>query len=180
MNRNLIIWEIAGACVIIACGSLLHFVFEWLGNYYPVALIAAVNESVWEHLKLAFWPSLIWAGIEYPYLRKLVPNFLVAKITGIIVMPIFIVIVFYSYTSVVGSSILFVDISTFVIAVFAGQIVSYKILLIGSPVIWLKNLSLVALALSIFAFSLFTYFPPRLPLFEDSRNGSYGITTEIK
>jgi hypothetical protein len=35
---------------------LLHFAFGWSGRWLPLALVAPVNESVWEHLKMAYWP----------------------------------------------------------------------------------------------------------------------------
>ena len=62
-------WEIAGSVIISLSGSLLHFAFDVLGTWPPVALFAAVNESVWEHLKLAFWPSLTYALIEWRVFR---------------------------------------------------------------------------------------------------------------
>ena len=39
-------------------GVLLHFVYEWL-PVWPVALFSSVNESLWEHVKLLFWPYLL-------------------------------------------------------------------------------------------------------------------------
>lgn len=40
-----------------AAGILLHFLFQWFPN--PVlALIAPVRESVWEHVKLLYFPLL--------------------------------------------------------------------------------------------------------------------------
>lgn len=41
-------------------GALLHFVYQLLPN--PVtALFSPVNESLWEHLKILFWPLLVSA-----------------------------------------------------------------------------------------------------------------------
>jgi len=175
MKNKVLAWELAGILFIAVSGSLLHFVFEWSGNVTPVALFAAVNESVWEHLKLAFWPSLVFAAIEYPFLRRETSNFVVAKAAGFSVTPLVIVLVFYSYTTITGRSILVVDISTFVIAVAAGQILSYRIMTLGELSKSLQYASVLALMLLTVAFSLFTYFPPHLPLFQDSRSGGYGI-----
>jgi hypothetical protein len=36
----------------------------------------------------------------------------------------------------------------------------------------------VLLALQLAAYSLFTYFPPPMPLFEETRSGLYGIPPE--
>ncbi len=176
MKKNVLAWEIAGIFFITLAGSSLHFLFEWSGRFLPVALIAAVNESVWEHLKLAFWPSLIFAAIEYPFVRKHTDNFLAAKVSGISVMPLVIVAVFYSYTAIIGRSILAVDISSFVLAVVLGQLTGYAVMRRRRVSNRTKNVSITVLVVLTLAFSFLTYFPPRLPLFRDSRNGEYGIT----
>ena len=41
--------------VLVGCG--LHFLYEWSPNLL-FAVISPVRESVWEHLKLVFWPLL--------------------------------------------------------------------------------------------------------------------------
>ena len=64
-RKRALAWELAGVPFIFCIGALLHFVYEWAGAWWPLALVAAVNESVWEHLKLAFWPSVIYAAVEY-------------------------------------------------------------------------------------------------------------------
>jgi len=45
--------EIWGMVFISAFGSLLHFVFNWLNRFWLAGAFSAVNESTWEHLKLA-------------------------------------------------------------------------------------------------------------------------------
>jgi hypothetical protein len=175
MKNRILAWELVGIIFISVTGSLLHFVFEWSGSLTSVALIAAVNESVWEHLKLAFWPAFFFATAEHPFLRRATNNFFVAKASGLILMPLVIVLVFYSYTALIGDSILAIDIATFVAAVAAGQFVSYRLMMRNNLSNPIKYLSIVAIVLLTLVFSLFTYFPPHLPLFRDSRNGSYGI-----
>ena len=45
----------AGAAIL--AGGLLHFLYAWLPNG-ATALLSPVNESLWEHGKLLFWPYL--------------------------------------------------------------------------------------------------------------------------
>ena len=168
-------WEIAGAVIISLFGSLLHFVFDLFGEWPPVALIAAVNESVWEHLKIAFWPALLYAFFEWPFFRKHHNNFWTAKTIGIFSMPTIIALVFYGYTAVIGHHILWVDISLFVLAVLAGQLISAGLLLRKSFPSGIRILSVIMLILMIASFSLLTFFPPHYPLFYDSQTGGYGI-----
>jgi hypothetical protein len=176
MNKaKILTWEITGALIISLMGSLLHFVFALAGEWPPVALIAAVNESVWEHLKIAFWPALIYALIEWPFFRKHTKNFWTAKSIGIFTMPVIIALFFYGYTSFIGYNILWLDISLFVFAVFTGQIISCRLLLLQSIASRIKILATILLVLMIAAFSLFTFFPPHCPLFCDPPTGQYGI-----
>jgi hypothetical protein len=59
MRKKILIYTILGTVFAVFTGSGLHFLFDALGQWRPVAIIAAVNESTWEHLKLAFWPMFI-------------------------------------------------------------------------------------------------------------------------
>jgi hypothetical protein len=175
MKRSIFTWELAGIVFIVVLGSLLHFAFEWSGRWTPVAAIAAVNESVWEHLKLGFWPALVYAVLEYTRFAKSANNFFFAKTLGIYLIPITIVVLFYSYTAILGHGLLIVDILIFVIAVIVGQLVSYK-LLVASPLPErLNRFALIALAVLGILFVLFTFNPPQLDLFRDSVTGAYGI-----
>ncbi len=176
-NRKIIFaYELVGMVFIIFLGSALHFTFDWSGRQPIVGVFSAVNESVWEHLKLAFWPALFYLLIEYALLRKQAANFFSAKTIGACLMIILIPAVFYSYTAVTGKSIFAIDISTFIIVVIIGQLASYK-LLVGKALP--KKLNLIAigvLVLLALAFALFTFYPPQLPIFKDAVKGGYGIT----
>ena len=169
------VWETAGFFLIVLSGSLLHFVFDLSGGWPPLAVIAAVNESVWEHLKLAFWPAFLYALIEWPFFRARTKDFWAAKTAGIFAMPVVIVSLFYGYTALAGRNILLVDISLFILAVFVGQIISSRLLLRRSFAPLVKVAAIVLLISMIAAFSLLTFFPPKYPLFRDSRTGQYGI-----
>jgi hypothetical protein len=176
MNKTKIFtWEMAGFVIISLSGSFLHFVFELLGEWRPAALIAAVNESTWEHLKLAFWPALIYALIEWPFFRGRVHNFWTAKAIGLLAMPLVIVSAFYGYTALAGRNFLWADISLFILAVLIGQLLSCRILLRPSPASRKQTPALVLLVLMIAAFSLLTFFPPKNFLFRDPVTGQYGI-----
>jgi hypothetical protein len=174
-KAKIIAWELTGAVLISVAGSLLHFAFDFFNRWPPLALIAAVNESTWEHLKLAFWPALIFALIERPFFRRRVNNFWTAKAAGILAMPLVIISVFYGYTALAGRNVLWADISVFVLAVFVGQMLSSKILLCRPFRPGIQTAALIVLALMIAAFLLLTFFPPHLFLFCDPRTGQYGL-----
>lgn len=179
MKNSILLWEIGGFFFIGLIGAALHFTFE-LSNFsnMVVAFFSAVNESTWEHLKMVFWPGVFFAFIEYSYIRDRVHNFLVAKTASLFVMPLVITLGWYGYTSFTQRSIFPLDLLLFYIAVFSGQIISYK-LLTRKPLSKRANvISTVGLVLMLFAFSTFTFYPPEIFLFENfdlKDTGQFGI-----
>ncbi len=172
-------WEITGIVLIIGFGTTLHFWFEWTDYWRPMALIAAVNESTWEHFKMAFWPALIFALIEYPFLKNETNNFLVAKFAGLFSMPVITMILFYGYTSLTGTHLLWADVIVFILSVIGGQWVSLKILSKTEPMNTLvKNAALAGLILMVLAFSLFSYYPLQNFIFAHPETGEYGILSD--
>jgi len=169
------LFELAGMVFIILLGSILHFTFEWSGNQAVVGVFSAVNESIWEHLKLGFWPAIVFSLIEFKCLKRETNNFLFAKTVGIYLIPIIIVAVFYSYTAILGESILVIDILSFIMAVVVGQLVSYKLLTGKTMSYNLDLISFIALILLGLAFVIFTFYPPQLGLFQDPITGGYGL-----
>jgi hypothetical protein len=164
MKRSVLRWELIGIGVITVVGSVLHFAFEWSGQLEPVGVIAAVNESVWEHFKIGFWPALFYALFEYGYLKGSTNNFIIAKAAGIYVIPTAIAVLLYSYTAII-----------FVIAIALGQLTSYRLLTWRPLPSWLDKLGLGLVVLMAASFGVFTFYPPHLPVFRDALSGGYGI-----
>ncbi len=174
MKKPILKWEIIGIVFIVLTGGLLHFVFEWSGSWRPMVIIAAVNESTWEHLKLAFWPALIYFLIEIFFIRKTSNNFYFAKAVGILLMPVSITVLFYAYTVFI-EDMLAIDLIIFVVAVIIGQLVSYKLLKAKPLARWTNGMGIALLVLMTAAFSTLTYYAPELEIFRDPVNGGYGI-----
>jgi hypothetical protein len=175
MKHSPLKWELIGIAVISLAGSALHFAFEWSGGLATVGVFAAVNESVFEHLKLTFWPTVLYAAATYGLLKDNVDNFIVAKTAAVYTMPVAIIVLFYAYTSITGTEILLVDIAIFFVAVALGQLASYRILTLKKLPRWLTWPALgLAVALALL-YGLFTFFPPHVPFFMDANTGTYGI-----
>lgn len=174
MYKQVLNWEACGTLFIFILGALLHFVYDWSGQWKPAALIAPVNESVWEHLKMVLWPALAYAAIEYNSLKGITNNFWTAKLVGILSAMALIIIIFYLYTSIIGHNILIADILTFLVSVAIGQYLSYKTLTLGQLPGWINRLSTPLLFLIVLSFVVFTFSPPRLPVFKNPVDGTYG------
>lgn len=80
---------------------------------------------------------------------------------------------FYTYTGIIGNNFLLIDIASFLVAILIGEAISYYQIISESncsPI-----LASVCLCLLLFSFVLFTFYPPRLNIFCDSSNNSYGL-----
>ncbi len=175
MNSKLLKCEIGGAIFTVLLGSALHFTFQWSNKFWLVGLFSAVNESTFEHLKLAVIPAVLWMLLERKLLKLKPPNFFLAKALGIYSMPILIVVLFYGYTALLGTNYLFLDISVFVLSVLLGYLISYKIMTMPPLSPQYNPLASSLLALLVLSFFLFTFFPPQIFLFQDLLSGGYGI-----
>lgn len=64
MSKKLLKYDIIGFIFVSIIGTLAHFVYELTNKSVIAALFCPINESPWEHLKLIFFPYLIWTVIQ--------------------------------------------------------------------------------------------------------------------
>jgi len=179
MKNKLLVWEIGGFLFIGLIGAALHFTFE-MSNFssMKVAYFSAVNESTWEHLKMVFFPGLVFALIQYTYVRDVVNNYIIAKVAGLLIMPLVITVGWYIYAPILGRSYFPADLFLFYLAVFLGQWASYKLLARATLEKKYTQYAIGVFLVLFVAFSTFTFFPPNIFLFEHldlNDTGLYGI-----
>ena len=157
-------------------GSLLHFLFDWTGHNKFVALIAAVNESYWEHIKIAFWPVLLVqlglfaaGGFQFS-------SFIPAATIALYSIPIAMVGLVFLYKSVSTRNILWIDITVFFLVIAIAQVIFVLVVQELNPSINTIILSLAFLVGLVVAFLRFTTQPPLEPdVFVDPTNKKYGL-----
>lgn len=154
-------------------GTLLHFTYKLSGENQFVAIFSSINESVWEHLKLLYFPMLLTTIIGYFYIGKNIPNFLCSKSIGIIVAMLFTVIFFYTYTGIWGKNIAIIDIASFFIATILGEATSY--LLIINKFKCNNKIAILILVIIFISFVVFTFKTPQIGIFKDPLTARYGI-----
>lgn len=107
----------AGILFTLIIGTLLHFTYEWSGENPFVALYSPVNESVWEHLKLLFFPVLLYTFFEIIVLYKTSGHFLTSRLLAVCIGMFFIASAFFTYTGLLGRDFLALDILIFIFSV---------------------------------------------------------------
>lgn len=150
-------------------GSLSHFFYKWSGENLVVGLFSPVNESVWEHTKMLFFPVFLYTFFEMTACDKMDGHFLTARllalVTGILLIPC----LFFIYTGFLGRIWLPLDIAIFVLSI-AATFFFTRYLEIHADALYLPPfvLSVLVLFVLILFFS-FTYSPPDLPIFQPLR-----------
>jgi hypothetical protein len=176
--QNILIWEIGGFLFILTAGSLLHFVFELSNFWMPIASITPVNESTWEHLKMVFWPGLFFFVFEYIHIKSQAKNFWFSKSLCLVIMPLFIAVGWYGMVALIGENLFLTNILLFITAIFVGQSLSYKVITTNRFSVHDHLYPIILIFLLGIAFIYFTYFPPRIFLFEHmdlANTNQYGI-----
>ncbi|MDO4486575.1 MAG: DUF6512 family protein [Bacillota bacterium] len=170
-------WQIAGAAFTILTGTLLHFVYGWLGE--PVwAVFSPVNESTWEHLKLVFWPAVIFGAVEYVAYGRETEGFIPVKVTSVLVGMAAVVVIFYTYSGILGRNLLFMDIMVFIVSVGVAYLFSYyKIREPGGlfTASFSSSCEISVIAVISILMVIFAYDPPEIGMFQDPVTGEYGI-----
>ena len=172
-KRDLFIYEIISTIFIIFLGFLFHFIYEWSNNNVLVSFFSPVNESIWEHLKLLFFPTLVTIIIGTFIFKNDYKNYLCNKTWGVIIGMFFIVVFFYTYSGIIGRNIDFINIGSFIIASLITEIYSYKNIIKDKRCN--KYLAIIILVIFTLLFMIFTYKTPSLGLFKDPINGTFGV-----
>lgn len=170
-------WILKGIPLLFLIGSFMHFVYELSGNNLIVGLFAPVNESVWEHLKLAVLPIILWYYLYYIIKGrryninpdKWFTSGMIALITALITTPL----LFYFYTEAFGIESLIIDIFIFFLSILFGQLLALYYYRGYNGIN--KVIPLAVFVIVIFIFIFFTFNPPRIPMFKDGPTGTYGI-----
>ena len=174
MKRSMGIWELLGFGVTALGGTLLHFLCDWLGKAVWIAPFSGVNESTWEHMKLLFWPMLIFAVVQRFFFRERA-DFWCVKLRGTLLGLLLIPVIFYTYNGAIGKSPDWLNISIFFLAAAFAYLYEARQFQENSSACHHPKLSLSLLCLVGVLFVLFTFKTPALGIFKDPLTGAYGI-----
>ena len=109
-------WLLTALGAILA-GAGLHFLWQALPNPL-LALISPVNESVWEHLKLLYWPMLAAALVLARGPRRIAVW--AGFFPAIVLQPVFLLALYYGLRAL-GVQGLAVDLTLYVLTMPRGS-----------------------------------------------------------
>ena len=157
-------------------GSALHFLFDWTKHNKFLAFFCAVNESYWEHIKIAIWPVLLLQTVLFGFGGYKLASFVPAATIALYSIPISMVGLVFLYKSLTRHNVLWLDISIFFVCIAIAQSIFVLVLEQLAPTTGTLVLSGFFLLGLVVAFLLFTFRPPQEPdVFLDPIEKDYGL-----
>ena len=157
-------YAITGAIFVIITGTISHFIYEWSGRQFLLGFFFPVSESTWEHMKLCFFPMLIYSCFMNKRWKDAYPCITSALLYGTLLGTFLIPVIFYTYTGIIGRNYLFLDIATFIISVLLAFLCVYRLTVSCKMFSHTYMLGSLVFVMAI-CFLLFTYLPPDLGIF---------------
>ncbi len=159
-------YTIIGIIFVLITGTLAHFLYGWTKNNPIIGLFTPINESIWEHMKLLFFPMLLYSLILIIKFQKKYSCIASALSFGILMGAILIPLFYYTYTSILGKNIFILDISTFLLSIMIAFWLSYKLTL-SRRLKPCTSLLCILVCVLFVCFLVFTYRPPDTIIFQD-------------
>ena len=174
MKRSIGIGQLLGFSLTSLGGTILHFLYDWLDKAVWIAPFSGINESTWEHMKLLFWPMLIYAIAESFFFKER-KSFWCVKLRGILLGLALIPIIFYTFNGVFGKSPDWINIAIFYISAAITYISETRQFNNSSSICKNPKLPLFILCAIGVMFVVFTFAPPNIGIFQDPLTETYGI-----
>ena len=175
MKKSIGLWQLVGCGVTSLLGTVLHFLYDLTGKSLLVAAFSGVNESTWEHMKLLFWPMLLFAVIESFFFREH-EDFWCVKLRGILFGLILIPVIFYTYNGIFGKSPDWINIAIFFIAAAIAYIYETRAFKNEKTRCASQGLAIAALFGIALLFVIFTFKTPEIAIFKDPVTNTYGLS----
>lgn len=159
--------------IISIVGTLSHFLYDLSNHNKFVGIFAAVNESTWEHIKIALTPTILWSLID-GYIYGIEDNYFLAKLVSLIVIIILMPILFYGHKWVAKKDYFVFDIATFYIVIIASQLSFYFLIQIDPIDFYFRYLSCVGVFIIFGCYMVLTLLPLKNFIFKDPLTNKYG------
>lgn len=159
-------YTIIGIIFVTVTGTLAHFLYDWTGRNHIVGFFTPVNESIWEHMKLLFFPMVFYSLLMFLKFHRKYSCVTSALCFGILTGALLIPFFYYAYTLVLNKDVFILDIGTFVLSILIAFWLSYKLTLSCR----LESCTSLLCALVFFlfvCFLVFTFHPPDAAVFQD-------------
>ena len=175
MKSSITLWQIGGFVFTAIVGAVLHFLYDWTGKKKAAGIFGAVNESTWEHMKLLYFPMLVFGVVEYGFWGAGMAQFWCVKLAGMLFGLALIPALYYTYTGALGVEADWFNITIFFLSVGYAYWLESRLLQKEKCCRIPKGAAVAILMLISLLFTVFTFRTPQIPFFRDPQTGTYGF-----
>ena len=159
--------------IISIVGTLSHFLYDISNHNKVVGLFSAVNESTWEHIKIALTPTLLWSILD-GLIYGTNANYFYAKFASLFIIIILMPTLYYGHKAIIKKEIFILDIISFYIVIISSQYLFYVLLRIDTVPYIIEYLSCILTFLLFGGYMIHTLMPAKSFLFRDPLTNKYG------
>ena len=175
------IFIIISVVIISVVGTISHFLYDISKHNKFIGLFSAVNESTWEHIKIALTPTLLWSLVD-GFIYGEEPNYFLAKFVSLLTVILLMPLLFYGYQIFTKKDVVKFDILIFYIVIISSQLAFYFIINASSIDFIFSYLSCAGIFILFGGYLIHTTLPAKSFIFKDPISKKYGFRghAEIK
>jgi len=163
---NLKLSKIIGVFAIFIICFPLHFLYDTIPNFFT-SVIAPINESIWEHMKLIYTSYIIYGLFEYFILKNKtdINNYFLQLFLVPVIGICSYLIIYLPIFNIFGENLI-ISILLLFIVIIIEQIIScffFK----SDPIKYQKEIGIIGIILMYLIFAYLTYYPLNNYLFHN-------------
>lgn len=160
--------------IISIIGTLSHFTYDISNHNSFIGLFSAVNESTWEHIKIALTPTFLWSLID-GWIYGMNPSYFLSKFISLLTIIILMPVLYYFCRWLFKKDIAILNIIIFYIVITCSQLSFYYLIKINNINFIFNYLSCVGIFIIFGGYMIHTLLPGKTFLFKDPISNKYGF-----
>lgn len=147
--------------------TFFHFVYQFSHECVVIAMLAPMNESVFEHTKMIPVPLVgWWLTMFFIHKEKIkISCWLTSTLLSLLVSIGLMISLYYLYTGMFGIESLIIDIFVLFVSLLAGQWLGFHYYHHRGKSF--GRMAIVCIIMVFFILAYFTFFPLNIPFFSD-------------
>ena len=177
MKKLTYIISASSIAIFILC-ALFHFLYKWSDYNLLVGIIAPINESIFQHIKMIFIPIVLYYLVTYFIFRKNeminINKWAMYPVITFLITSIIIIILYYTLKYGFSISSMFLDILSLFIGLVASSLICIKLEISKNSFEIPYYISIILILMLFGLLTLFNFYPREVNFFLDKVNNTYG------
>ena len=161
---------IINTIIIFILNFIAHFTYTLIPTFFT-SIFFPVNESIMEHVKMLFTTGVVFTFISYIFIKD--NNVFIKAFLRSLILCVILLILYLPIYYTIGENLPLTLVILF-ITILLEEIL-FTFIPINKDNNTLNIIGLILLIITYIIFTIWTYFPPKVDLFRDPENNTYGI-----